>query len=127
MDLQPFASPEPSAPGARAIAVSVVLPMLNEAENAAPLIAEIAAALAGRRDCEIVCVDDGSSDGTADRLKAAMRTTPGLRLVRHSRRAGQSASRQGAKWPKARRKRVKPATRPLAPNLRNMRARRIPP
>ncbi len=66
--------------------------MLNEAENAAPLVAEIAAAFAGRHDFEIVCVDDGSVDGTADRLRAAMRTVPALRVVRHAGRAGQSAA-----------------------------------
>ena len=92
MDLQPFAPLEPSAPDARPIAVSVVLPMLNEAENAAPLIAEIVAAFGARRDWEIMCVDDGSSDGTAERVFALMRTTPTLRLVRHARRAGQSAA-----------------------------------
>ncbi|MSO85259.1 MAG: glycosyltransferase [Rhodospirillales bacterium] len=92
MDLQPSARHESSAPAARPIAVSVVLPMLNEAENAAPLIAEIVTAFGARRDWEIVCVDDGSSDGTAERLKALMRTTPTLRLVRHARRAGQSAA-----------------------------------
>lgn len=72
--------------------VSVVVPMLNEAENAAPLVAEIAAAFAGRQDFEIVCVDDGSADGTSERLRAAMRTTPALRVVRHAERAGQSAA-----------------------------------
>lgn len=92
MDLQPFPASQLSALAARPIAVSVVVPMLNEADNAAPLIAEIAAAFGGGRDFEIVCVDDGSSDGTAGRLSAAMPSTPGLRLVRHARRAGQSAA-----------------------------------
>ena len=88
MVLQPRASSETAAP----VAVSVVVPMLNEADNAAPLIAEIGAAFAGRSDYEIVCVDDGSTDGTAGCLSAAMRTTPALRLVRHVRRSGQSAA-----------------------------------
>ncbi len=90
MTAQPFAS-SPSA-DTGPVAVSVVVPMLNEADNAVPLVAEIASALSGRRDIEIVCVDDGSSDGTADQVKTAMATVPCLRLVRHPRRAGQSAA-----------------------------------
>ena len=45
-------------------AVSVVVPVRNEAGNVAPLVAEIAAALAG---CafEILYVNDGSRDETA--------------------------------------------------------------
>ena len=48
-----------------AVAVSIVVPVRNEAENVAPLIAEIAAALDGRWIHEIIYVNDGSTDATA--------------------------------------------------------------
>jgi len=49
--------------------LSVVIPARNEAPNVAPLVAEIRAALDGRTDYEIVYVDDGSGDGTADAIR----------------------------------------------------------
>ena len=52
-------------------AVAVVVPVRNEAGNVAPLVTEIAAALAGQWPFEVVYVDDGSSDGTACRAEAA--------------------------------------------------------
>jgi len=48
-------------------AISVVVPVRNEAGNIAPLVAEIAAALQGRA-FEIVYVDDGSQEAGAPRL-----------------------------------------------------------
>ena len=45
--------------------LSVVIPVKNEAGNIAPLVAEIAAALDGLVDYEIVYVDDGSTDASA--------------------------------------------------------------
>lgn len=71
--------------------ISVVVPVRDEAENIDPLLAEIVAALAGR-DFEIVYVDDGSADGTAERLQAARARLPMLRVLRHRRSAGQSAA-----------------------------------
>ena len=54
-------------------AVSVVVPVRNEADNIAPLVGEIVAALEGQWPFEVVYVDDGSSDDTPaelSRLKA---------------------------------------------------------
>jgi dolichol-phosphate mannosyltransferase len=72
--------------------LSVVIPARNEAPNIAPLVQEIRAALDGRVDYEIIYVDDGSSDGTADAVRAAMRDFPRLRLIRHAQSCGQSAA-----------------------------------
>jgi len=72
-------------------AVSVVVPVRNEAGNVAPLVAEIAASLAGRA-FEIVYVNDGSTDGTEAELVALMRERPFLRQIRHRVSCGQSSA-----------------------------------
>ena len=76
---------------------SVVVPVRNEADNIAPLIAEIRAAMVtvsktGHAPYEIVYVDDGSDDATAKVLREQARDCPELRIVRHARPAGQSAA-----------------------------------
>lgn len=70
--------------------LSVVIPMRNEAGNAAPLIAEIEAALAAIPH-EILCVDDGSTDTTPEELRGAAATAP-LTILQHARSCGQSAA-----------------------------------
>ena len=72
-------------------AVSVVVPVRNEAGNIAPLVAEIAAALAGRV-FEILYVNDGSRDGTEQELRGLMTLRPWLRQLRHAQSCGQSAA-----------------------------------
>jgi dolichol-phosphate mannosyltransferase len=72
------------------VALSVVVPVKDEAENVAPLAREIAAALAGEASSEIIFVDDGSSDGTAQALMALKPELPTLRVVQHGRNIGQS-------------------------------------
>jgi dolichol-phosphate mannosyltransferase len=74
------------------MAVSIVVPVRNEAENIAPLIAEIAAALDGRWAYEIIYVNDGSTDATAERLAAIMKQRTNLRQLRHAASSGQSAA-----------------------------------
>ena len=74
------------------MAVSIVVPVRNEAENVAPLVAEIVAALEGRWAHEIIYVNDGSTDATGERLQALMLQHPNLRQIKHARSTGQSAA-----------------------------------
>ena len=73
-------------------AVSVVVPVRNEAGNISPLVAEIAKALAEQWPFEVVYVNDGSSDGTDAELKQLMTQQAWLRCVRHKQSCGQSAA-----------------------------------
>jgi dolichol-phosphate mannosyltransferase len=72
--------------------LSVVVPMHDEAANVVTLVREIHAALDGTIEYEIVFVDDGSADGTGDRLAALAAADARLRVVRHPARSGQSAA-----------------------------------
>jgi dolichol-phosphate mannosyltransferase len=76
--------------------LSVVVPVFDERDNVDPLLAELAEVLPGiEPSFEVVVVDDGSRDGTAERLDRALAegTLDGrLRIVRLSRNAGQSAA-----------------------------------
>jgi dolichol-phosphate mannosyltransferase len=74
------------------VAISVVVPVRNEAENIGPLIGEIAAVLEGRWAYEIIYVNDGSTDATAERLAEVMKQRDNLRQLRHANSAGQSAA-----------------------------------
>ena len=73
-------------------AVSVVVPVRNEAGNIALLVAEIAKALEGQWSFEVVYVDDGSTDSTEAELKRLMTQHAWLRRVRHKQSCGQSAA-----------------------------------
>ncbi len=76
-------------------ALSVVVPVRNEAGNIAPLVAEIASALQEGlpgRAFEIVYVNDGSSDATEQELRGLMAQLPWLRQIRHEISCGQSAA-----------------------------------
>jgi dolichol-phosphate mannosyltransferase len=72
--------------------LSIVIPLCNEAENAQSLCEELRRCLAGRVAHEVLLVDDGSIDGTFEVLSRLRDEIAGLRVLRHSRNAGQSAA-----------------------------------
>ena len=64
--------------------VSVFVPAYNEVDNVAPLLARIEEGLAARGvRGEVVLVDDGSTDGTAEAAEALQARYPWLRVLRH--------------------------------------------
>src|SRR3954462_8708834 len=67
--------------------ISVVVPVFNEEENMSILQSELRSALAGL-DYEIVFVDDGSRDGTADKVEK----DPRHRVIQFEKNTGQSAA-----------------------------------
>jgi glycosyltransferase involved in cell wall biosynthesis len=77
--------------------LSLVLPAYNEQAGIAQAIAEADASLpAFTRDYEVLVVDDGSGDDTAERVRNEMRRRPRLRLLRHETNRGYgSALRTG--------------------------------
>jgi dolichol-phosphate mannosyltransferase len=85
-----------SAEGGRApAALSVVVPTYNERANVRPLVARIATALAAI-PFEVIFVDDGSPDGTADEIRSLAREDPRCRLIlRHERRGLAGAAVEG--------------------------------
>jgi glycosyltransferase involved in cell wall biosynthesis len=73
--------------------LSVVLPIYNEVENIAHLLEELIPALEKtERSFEIICVDDGSTDGSFAELKRARGNDERVRLVRFRRNFGQTAA-----------------------------------
>src|SRR5438552_904540 len=83
------------------VALSVIVPVKDEAENVAPLAREIVRAVR-QEDVEIVFVDDSSADDTLSRLLELKSEIPMLRIIRHSRNAGQSrALRSGVRAARA--------------------------
>jgi undecaprenyl-phosphate 4-deoxy-4-formamido-L-arabinose transferase len=75
------------------VRVSVVIPMLNEARNLAPLFARLFPVLEGLAEpFEVICIDDGSTDDTLALLRAEQAQHPQVRVLSFARNFGQHAA-----------------------------------
>ena len=73
--------------------LSVVIPVYNEEENLPPLWAELRDVLeALKLDFEVVFVDDGSRDRSAELIRGFRERDPRVRLVRLKANAGETAA-----------------------------------
>ena len=73
--------------------VSIVVPVYNEEESLRELLASINAAMTPTNEgYELVFVDDGSTDGTLDRLKSIAETDERVRVFSFRRNLGKSAA-----------------------------------
>ncbi len=75
------------------LSVSFVIPMFNEIDNVEPLYEEVSRVLdASGRESEVLLVDDGSMDGTADKLRELPIRDPRFRVILFRRNFGQTAA-----------------------------------
>lgn len=75
------------------IDVSIVIPVQNEAANVSPLCAELKELMNGDgHSYEVIIINDGSVDSTADELRDAIRNDSRFIVVEFTRRFGQSAA-----------------------------------
>ena len=75
--------------------VSVVVPIYNELENVERLYSELGAVLSSLgRDSEIVLVDDGSTDGTTEKIRELAARDPQVKAILFRRNYGQTAAMQ---------------------------------
>ena len=81
----------PTDTQARLPTLCVVVPVLNERDNIAPLVAKLEHALAGI-DWEVMFVDDDSTDGTRIAVTDAARRDPRVRLIHRIGRRGLSSA-----------------------------------
>lgn len=75
------------------IDISIAIPVYNEIENVEELVNRVEASLEQiSRNWELILVDDGSSDGSYDKIRELKTTRPWLRALKFSQNNGQTAA-----------------------------------
>jgi glycosyltransferase involved in cell wall biosynthesis len=90
----PLAPASVAAPIAADALVSVVIPAYNECENLKVLLRRIEGSMAAERRFEVLCVNDGSRDGSAQLLDALAERYSWLKPVHLIRNYGQAIALQ---------------------------------
>ena len=75
-----------------AVELSIVIPVLNEADSLKPLYEEITAAVSGSGNCEIIFIDDGSTDESLNILINIQQNDGRVRVIKLRRNFGQTAA-----------------------------------
>lgn len=78
------------------IRLSVVIPLFNEAESLEPLHQELKEALSSIPDHEIIFVNDGSTDGSTEKLRKLQARDGAVRVINFRRNFGKSAALDAA-------------------------------
>ena len=74
------------------IELSIVVPVLNEADNLMSLYEEICHTVNDRYNCEILFIDDGSTDNSPAVMSTLLQDDPRVRIIRFRRNFGQTAA-----------------------------------
>jgi glycosyltransferase involved in cell wall biosynthesis len=74
------------------IELSIVVPVLNEADNLMPLYEEICHTVNDRYNCEILFIDDGSTDNSPAVMSTLFQDDSRVRIIRFRRNFGQTAA-----------------------------------
>ncbi len=87
-DPEARAVPEAGGP----LELSLVAPVYNELDNLGPLLERVRETFGGRFRWELVLVDDGSTDGSTERIGALAEEEPRVRPVYFARNCGQTSA-----------------------------------
>ncbi len=71
--------------------ISIVIPLYNEVDNIEPLGHSVLRAMEGQ-NCEVIIVDDGSTDGSTEKLKEWCAKHENFRTLHFKRNSGQTAA-----------------------------------
>ena len=75
------------------VALSIVIPIYNEVDTLPSLVKQVSQGVASYPyPYELICVDDGSKDGSTELLKELVKTNPNLQAIILRRNYGQTAA-----------------------------------